>query len=189
MSEVGFLYFLHLGVNGHFASECRSIALLGVLSIERASAALRETTGIQLPADRDRYDTSREDFRSYATQVFALKAAIEQIANEYFDNNQVLWKSLAEQLENFIWSVNLITNKWKDAFYSADNLNSGKKRRVGDRDEKQPHFNFDLETLRQSIDPRKIVKSLVVAARADTLSLMGDKLAAVKLASSLVTAA
>jgi hypothetical protein len=116
VSEVGFLYFRCLAVNGQFAAQCQSIALLGVLSRERASAALRETTGTQSPVDRDRYDTSHEDFRSYAIQVFALKAAIEQIAKEYFDNNQVLWKSFTEQLENFIRFVNLITNKWEDPF-------------------------------------------------------------------------
>jgi hypothetical protein len=116
VSEVGFLYFRCLAVNGQFAAQCQSIALLGVLSRERASAALRETTGTQSPVDRDRYDTWHEDFRSYAIQVFALKAAIEQIAKEYFDNNQVLWKSFTEQLENFIRFVNLITNKWEDPF-------------------------------------------------------------------------
>jgi hypothetical protein len=187
VSEVGFLYFLCLAVNGQFAAQCQSIALLGVLSLERASAALRETTGTQSPVDRDRYDTWHEDFRSYAIQVFALKAAIEQIAKQYFDNNQVLWKSFTEQLENFIRFVNLITNKWEDAFYSAYwNLHSEKKCRLGDRQQKPPHFNFDLERLRQSIDPKNIVKSLVLIARADTLSVMGDNLAAVKLSSSLL---
>jgi hypothetical protein len=72
-------------------------------------------------------------------------------------------------------------------FYSAYwNLHSEKKCRLGDRQQKQPHFNFDLETLRQSIDPKNIVKSLVLIARADTLSVMGDNLAAVKLSSSLL---
>src|ERR1035437_2672999 len=98
--ETAFLYHLHLKVNEHFGYEARSMGLMGMLLLERDCAAMQEPTGTRLYLDR--YDAKHIDLPYYATEVFTLKAAVEQVAKRYFDNHQVLWKSFAKQLENFI---------------------------------------------------------------------------------------
>ena len=184
VGETAFLYHLHLKVNGHFGYEARSMGLMGLLLLERDCAAMQEPTGTRLYLDR--YDAKHINLPYYAKEVFTLKAAVEQVAKRYFDNHQVLWKSFAEQLENFIQIINQTVANRKDAFYFADwSRHSGETRHLGDRDKKRPNLNFDLEALKQSIDPKEIVKSVVYRAHAEMLSLMGDHQAAAERVASL----
>ena len=184
VGETAFLYHLHLKVNEHFGYEARSMGLMGMLLLERYCAAMQEPTGTRLYLDR--YDAKHIDLPYYATEVFTLKAAVEQVAKRYFDNHQVLWKSFAEQLENFIQIINLIVANREDAFYFADwSRHSGETRHLGDRDKKRPNLNFDLEALKQSIDPKEIVKSFVYRAYSEMLSFMGDHQAAAERVASL----
>ncbi len=174
-----FLYYLHVQVNEHFDAGARAISYMGLLLLEREPAARRETAG-KLPADQDRCDIWQEDLHSHALEVFTLKAATEQLAKQYFANNQVLWKAFAEQLEASIRLINWIVGKREDALSLAywSRRHTRGKRRLGDRDEKRPQFDFDLEALKKLIDAKELVKSLLDLAYAETLSFMGDRPAA-----------
>jgi len=176
--ETAFLYFLHQHVNEHFTSQSRSIALLHLLLVERECVALEEATGTQLYADR--FDPEHDDLRSYAIEVFTLKAAIQQIAKQYFDDHQVLLKYFAEQLEGFIRGIYVIKEGRENIYRAYEKGRKAKDPHSGDC-----RLKFDLETLKGSIDPGKTVKWLVDLAYFDTLEIMGDRQLALKAVASL----
>ena len=183
--DTAFLFFLHFQITQHFDYESRSIALTGPLLLERASNALLRLHTV--PASEDQASDWREDLTSHATEIFTLKAATEQLAKRYFEGNQVLWRDSVEQLDNSIQLLNLIFDKRMDAFYFRDSSSRpAKKQHLSDPEESRPHFDFDLEALKNSIDAGYLVKSLVGLAYADTLSFMGDRSAAARLVASLL---
>jgi hypothetical protein len=183
--EASFLYFLHFQVNRHFCSVAQAMSLRSLLLLERSSGSLRNPIPSESDADGD--GNWRDDLRSHALEAFTLNAAIEQLSQRYFDNHQILWRSAAEQLKSNIEVIYWIKNRREDLFYFANWKRSrGKKRHPGSHEKERPNFDFDLELLKESIDPKNAGKFLVDLAYAETLEFMGDRKGALKFTESLV---
>ena len=124
---------------------------------------------------------------SYAAEIFALKAATKELAKQYFNDHQVLWRDLVEQLDNWILLLNRISDRWMDAFYLGHSKRrQTKNQHQGDLEDGRLNFNFDLEEIEKSVDASELVKCFVGLAYAETLSFMGDRPAAIRLVDSLL---
>lgn len=178
--ETAFLNCLQLQANSYFTQQWPRIELEGQLHLERACAALREA--ILAPLDADQDFGRKENLTSHAIEVFTLNAAAEQLAKQYFDNHQVLLKYFVEELQKSIKRIYQIRDTWQDVLHlEYRRYHPGEKPSLRDCP-----LKINLEKLKRSIDPTKLVKLLVDSANADTLELMGDRQAALKVLVSLV---
>jgi|SRR5208282_735806 len=178
--DTAFLDSLQLHVNGYFSSQWQRIDLCCKLLLERACGTLREAILAPLDLDRlDPDDTHEENLGSHAIEVFTLKAATEQLAEQYFDNHPILLKYFVEELHQSIKKIYQIRDTWQSVLYvEYRRYHPGEKGGLSDC-----RLDFDLEALKRSIDPTELVKSLVDSANIDTLA---NRNAALKLLVSMV---
>ena len=178
--KTAFLEFLQLQVNSYFFSEWRAIELEGQLLLERACATLRDVISGDLSTLGD--DKRRENLTSHAIELFTLKAAAEEVAKRYFDNHQVLRKCFSKQVDKSIERIFQIMDVSKSALYVTYRRHHGGK----DPRDQDCRLEFDLESVRRSIDPKELVKSMVDWAHADALAWMGKSEEALRLVVSMV---
>lgn len=180
MRETSFLDSLQLRVNAFFVEERLRMDLCGKLLLERACTSFGEA--IKGPLDLDLDIHSEETLGSHAIEVFTFEAAIQRIGKQYYENHKILLKYYDQQLQQFIQRIDDIRDRWQwVSYFEYRHYHPGKERRFSDC-----RLPLNLKKLKRSIDPTELIKWLVDWAHADTLQLMGDRRAALKLIVSMV---
>jgi hypothetical protein len=164
--EVSFLYSLCLLMNNEIESQDRPLMVHGTLCVECANFAFREE---DCPTGVNQFSKYRKYFYSYATEVFRLKAAVEDLQEKFFDGHLILWKSQAKQLDQHVKQVNRLAVWWEDHF-----LNLEVKKGTPEKTIVDIPFEFDLEAIEKSIDPVEWTKSIIGAARSEALEEVGE---------------
>ena len=173
--ETVFLESLQLQVNHYFAQHREAIDLYGKLLLARAGAMFQEA--MAGPLDCNLAITHEENLGSFLMRVFTLKTATEEVAARYFDNHQVLLKWHAKDLEQFVERINEI----EDRFQSVSSLEYRRYHPGKEPPSRDRGRDDTIRTLKRSIDPTELVKLLVDLANVDTLNLMGDRQALLRL--------